>query len=318
MDNELNCSPSLETRPCISAGLGAYQKRYRSDGYVTVRSLIPHDICDAVRGDYELEVKPSAAHIYRMSSARPEKNAFSAAGFLMNPILNIQSVSPSRFPRFRRSGVALLTHQNLYRTVQELLGEVSVLVQTMYFEGNPVTEPHQDAYYLDADDGRMVGAWIALEDIAPGAGRFFVCPGSQKIKPARNRGELNIAYHHDRYQEFVQRCIAEQKLELHAPALKKGDAVFWSSRTIHGSLETSTPDHSRSSCTAHFIARTSKLVQFQARTIRLNLEEANGVLIYRHKDQARLINRLIHGIECAVPTLFSATKRIAIRAFITH
>ena len=49
----------------------------------------------------------------------------------------------------------------------------------MYFDGNPVTWPHQDIYYLDAEEiGRMTSAWVAVEDIAPDAGRFFVYPKS--------------------------------------------------------------------------------------------------------------------------------------------
>src|SRR5689334_12129003 len=156
------------------------EERYGNDGYVVVRSLVPADSCDSVRSAFEAEVKSSTAYIYRASSAKPEKHVFSAAGFVMNPILNIQSVSPSHFPHFRRTGLALVIHNNLRGIIKALIREPCVLVQTMYFEGNPVTEPHQDAYYLDADDGRMVGVWIALEDIAPGAGRFFVCPGSHK------------------------------------------------------------------------------------------------------------------------------------------
>jgi phytanoyl-CoA hydroxylase len=47
----------------------------------------------------------------------------------------------------------------------------------MYFEGNPVTWPHQDTYYLNAEEiGRMTAVWVATEDIGPGAGQFFVCP----------------------------------------------------------------------------------------------------------------------------------------------
>ena len=42
----------------------------------------------------------------------------------------------------------------------------------MLFEGNPTTWPHQDTYYLDSERiGGMTAAWIAVEDIKPGAGK---------------------------------------------------------------------------------------------------------------------------------------------------
>lgn len=45
-----------------------------------------------------------------------------------------------------------------------------------------MTWPYQDTYYLDAEEiGRMTAAWIAFEDIAPGARRFFVFPESHLI-----------------------------------------------------------------------------------------------------------------------------------------
>jgi phytanoyl-CoA hydroxylase len=40
---------------------------------------------------------------------------------------------------------------------------------------------------------------------------------------------------------------------IHAPALKKGDVLFWNSRTVHGSLETTDERYSRKSLTAHYL-----------------------------------------------------------------
>ena len=50
----------------------------------------------------------------------------------------------------------------------------------MYFESSKGTPAHYDHCFLDAleEDKEMYGAWIALEDIAESAGRFYVYPGS--------------------------------------------------------------------------------------------------------------------------------------------
>src|SRR5262249_6961195 len=154
------------------------------------------------------------------------------------------------------------------------------VVQSMYFEGNPTTWAHQDTYYLDsADIGRMTAAWIAVEDIKPGAGRFFVYPGSHKIDVARNGGDFDIAFNHDRYKQLVVDLIRRLKLRCHAPALRKGDVLFWAAKTIHGSLETRQPQHSRSSITAHMIPASTDFLQYQTRRRQLRLRVFDGVLV---------------------------------------
>src|SRR3546814_11124767 len=85
-----------------------------------------------------------------------------------------------------------MTHPRVQDAVRTIRGEAGKIVQSMYFEGNPATWAHQDSYYLDAEVlGRMVGAWIAVEDIAPGAGRFFIYPGSHRLDVARNGGKVD-------------------------------------------------------------------------------------------------------------------------------
>jgi phytanoyl-CoA hydroxylase len=97
-----------------------------------------------------------------------------------------------------------------------------------------VTWPHQDTYYLDAEEiGRMTAAWVAVEDIAPSAGPFFVYPKSHLIDMAKNGGDFDIAFHHERYKEFVKQVIGDHALVCRAPALSKGDVLFWAARTIH-------------------------------------------------------------------------------------
>jgi phytanoyl-CoA hydroxylase len=136
----------------------------------------------------------------------------------------------------------------MQRAVSTILGEPGKLVQSMYFDGNPVTWPHQDAYYLDAEEiGRMTAARGHC------AGRFFVYPKSHLIDMAKNGEDFDIAFHHDRYKELVKRVIREQGLVCRAPALSKGDILFWAAKTIHGSLRMAKPTRSRRFFTAHFI-----------------------------------------------------------------
>ena len=230
------------------------RRYYDENGYVVVRGLLPQGLCDRATASFEAEVKPFGGFIYRQASGNPERHVFSNEGLILNPILGVQSLDRRRFPLFRQAGLELLTHANMQRAVSIILDEPGKLVQSMYFDGNPVTWPHQDTYYLDAEQiGRMTAAWVAAEDIAPGAGRFFVYPKSHLIDMARNGGTFDIAFHHERYRELVKQVIRERGLVCRAPALSKGDVLFWAAKTIHGSLRTTQPTRSRRSFTAHFI-----------------------------------------------------------------
>jgi phytanoyl-CoA hydroxylase len=287
---------------------------FEAEGYVVVRELVAGELCARARAAFAAEVKPYTGHLYRQTTSHAERHVFTDHGYLLNPILNIQSLRQSRFPRFRAAGLAILTDPGLQRAAAAILGERGKIVQSMYFEGNSTTWAHQDAYYLDsADPGGMLGAWIALEDIAPGAGRFYVYPKSHLIDIAPNRGELDIAFHHDRYKQHVLDVIAAHGLTRRAPALRRGDVLFWSAKTIHGSLETTEPQHSRSSITVHLISTSSEFLQFQRRRRRLALATINGVQVHLPKNQNAWGPRALLWLEATLPGTFQLAKRAAIK-----
>ena len=293
---------------------GGVREYYERNGYVVVRNLVPDALCDAAKEAFVREIKPFGGYIYRQASANPEKNELTRHGYVLNSILNIQDLDRGRFPRFREAGLAVITHPNLHEASNALLGEAGTIVQSMYFEGNPVTWAHQDTYYLDSIDlGHMVGAWIAVEDIKPGAGRFYVYPGSHRIDMKRNGGDFDIAFNHERYKRLVLDVVASHGLECRAPALRKGDVFFWSSKTIHGSLVTTQEEHSRASFTSHVIPGSKGFLQFQSREKPLRLQDINGIRVHCPKDQNSAVNRAVMRVETAFPGAFQAVKRAAVK-----
>jgi phytanoyl-CoA hydroxylase len=267
-----------------------------------------------MRGVFDDEVKPFGGYIYRQASANPERHVLTEHGYMLNSILNVHAVDPRHFPTFRRCGTDLITVAAMQEAVRAILGEPGKIVQSMYFEGNPATWAHQDTYYLDSEKlGLMVGAWIALEDIAPGAGRFFIYPRSHLVDLGLNRGSLSIASNHVGYKQLVLDAIREHGLECRAPALNKGDVLFWSSKTIHGSMSTTQPERSRSSVTAHYIPVSTRFMQYQTRIKPLNISTINGMQVHTPKDLARPVQRLVMGLETRFPTAFTSLKRAAVR-----
>lgn len=308
-------SVSDDTEPAFHLHeLDAARDYYDEQGYVVLRGLIPEESCDAARARFVEDVKPYPGFLYRQGTARAQRHVFTDSGHMLNSLINIQDYSRSQPLDFREAVMAVLTHERLAQAASALLGEAGTVVQTMYFEGNPVTWAHQDSYYLDAETpGRMTVAWVALEDIHPGAGRFFVYPKSHKVKETPSDGPMDVAYNHDRYKAWVLSLVEANALECRAPAMAKGDVLLWNSKTIHGSLETTEPEASRNSLTAHIIPQSQGFLQLRSRIRPLRLKTMNGVDVHHPKDQEQLVNRLIFAFECRCPWLTYTMKDIAVK-----
>jgi phytanoyl-CoA hydroxylase len=309
-------SPSEDPSPKFDlADRDAIGSYYRDNGYVIVRALVPPADCDRLRALWAKEIKPSGAYIYRQATARAERHVFNEQGWVMNPILNLQSVDPRKYPEFRDFAVRrILTASGVVQALGVLLGEPPKIVQSMYFEGNSATWEHQDSYYLDSEHiGTMTAAWIALEDIAATAGRFFISPRSHQIDLGRQSVRNNIADNHEVYIQTVVLKMQELGLAIRAPCLQRGDVLFWNSWTIHGSLATQDPNHSRASVTCHAIPESHRFLQLQARIMKLDLARVNGIAVHCPKDLRRRKNRAIFYLETRHPDTFYWAKRAGIR-----
>ena len=243
---------------------------YENNGYVVIRGLISDDLLDAANDAFDEQIIPSNRFIYRQATANPERHSFTAQGFMVNSILNCKAWIAAITVHFGKQQEKVLTAATTQRVLPLILGEPGKLVQSMYFHGNPMTWPHQDTYYLDSEHiGAMTAIWIAAEDIVPGCGRFFVYPGSHKIDMKKNGGDFDIAFHHGRYKQLVCDIISKENLECRAPALRKGDVLFWNAKTIHGSLPISYPNipvalfHAHSYPAYRFLANSIKSLWFK-------------------------------------------------------
>ena len=121
----------------------------------------------------------------------------------------------------------------------------------MFFDQNTETPAHQDWYYLDSlPNGHLLAGWFALEDIQEAAGRFYVLPKTNLIDfdlTADEKASTNV------YVNKINEYVDTHFHEINAPALEKGDVLFWNSRTIHGALPTQDSKFSRKSLTAHYL-----------------------------------------------------------------
>ncbi len=292
----------------------AIKAYYDVNGYVVVRGLFSAELCREVRGLWDSDIKPFRGFMYRQATAKAERHTLNENGWVMNPILNIQSLNPRPFRRFRDFVTAnVLTGERMTQAFATLLGSAPKIVQSMYFEGNSATWEHQDSYYLDSEEaGEMAAAWVAVEDIAPSAGRFFICPGSHRIKLDDHGIENNIAENHETYILSVVERIKQANLSIRAPFLEAGDVLFWNALTIHGSLDSQDSRRSRSSITCHAIPRSRKFMQWQTRVTDVKTTDVNGVAVFRPKDLTQARNRAVFAVESYFPKQFYWLKKRAL------
>lgn len=294
---------------------------YNEYGYVIFQDIINQTLCDQASAIWNEHVVPTKRYMYRQATGKIEKNIIDKNNWVMNPILNLQSLDPKYFSELREFSVnSILTNKNLKTNLEAILNGKIKIVQSMFFQGNSETWEHQDTYYLDSEFlGSMTAAWIALEDIKADAGRFFIVPSSHKITMEQQNKETNIVDFHDVYIKNVLDEVRKSNLEVRAPNLNKGDVLFWNSRTIHGSLKQSNKSSkSRLSITCHAINNDHKFLQLQSIQHDLKCDEINGVMIWRPKDLSKAMNRAIFFIESKFPTLFYLLKNIAVRYYVSN
>jgi phytanoyl-CoA hydroxylase len=282
----------------------AFRSHYLSQGYAIARGLLPSDLVDEVVASFRAEVKPYRAPILRQLSVRMEEHRFSAEGFMTNTILSVQDLVAEQFTNFRRSSLAVLTHERVQRVLESLAGEPVQCVESMYFESSARgTITHADCHFMDASiPGAMIAAWYALEDIHPGAGRFYLMPESQllgtdaprfaPLKKFYQEYERLATQISGTFQNNVSETNAALRIEharalshglaglsFYAPMMRKGDVVFWGSRVLHGSLKPTEQGRSRNSLTAHYIGRSHEYLQYGA-PVALHLQDFNGMPIH--------------------------------------
>ena len=299
--------------PKFSINDDRIREYYIEHGYVVIKNLINYITCEEFKDIWDREVKTSKSFIYRQASAKPEKHVFNSNKWVMNPILNLQSLDPNKFKKLREKSLELFSDQKLCKIFKTLFKDKPKIVQSMYFEGNSETWEHQDTYYLDSNVlGTMAGAWIALERIHADAGRFFICPKSHNFENLHTK-ENNIVENHDRYIDEIIKLIKQKNIKVKAPFMDIGDVLFWNSKTIHGSLASQSKKYSRSSITCHAIAKSHQLIQYQKNIKKTNFSENENSIINFPKDLSLIKNKMIFNFEVNFPKISNLIKNNLIK-----
>lgn len=226
------------------------RQSYETHGFCVYPGLISSHLIDRVLDDLE-SVKTSSRRYFTQSTHTWVRlNNLSKQGFL-NESIQTPTKQPSLGP-LRGSVRQLIISSSITDALADLSDfKYFINWQNMLFDKSVGTVDHADTWYLDTSPkGLMIAAWIALEDIHPDSGSFFVVPGSHRIQIVEN--DRTLLKDHYQYAEFIKNFISEHGLERVSPPLRKGDVLFWHPNTIHGSHSQRDVGRSRKSVTAHY------------------------------------------------------------------
>ncbi|MEV6273064.1 phytanoyl-CoA dioxygenase family protein [Kribbella sp. NPDC051936] len=160
-----------------------------------------------------------------------------------------------------------------------LLGRSPYAVQTMiYFKppGSRGQALHQDNFYLKADPGTCVAAWMALDRVDEANGCLEVVPGS-------HRWPILCTEKADTTVSFTDVTVPLPTAEAAVPVvMEPGDVLFFHGALVHGSNPNTTTDRFRRALIGHYIeGEAERVAQYYHPALRmdgteLTLEVAEG------------------------------------------
>lgn len=267
---------------------------YQDNGYFVARNLIRTDLIDRLLELYAKEIVPSRYPFFRQSTNNYEPNRLNEFGHVEQSFLDIHDYE--KFPEFSNIAKEIYCGDAIQDALRQVTGSQRFnLMQTMLFDANTETQPHQDWWYLDTvPNGHLVAAWIALEDIDERAGRFYVMPKSVQ-NPDFHSDTSNLP--HSEWLQRIKNYFETNQADIKAPELKKGDVLFWNSKTVHGALPTCDRSFSRKSLTAHYIPSEYQFGNLFTTKDYIAYKTYNGVQFYRNQPDYSLANQIKFGIK---------------------
>lgn len=257
------------------------RQTYADEGFIVARGLIDRALCERTRDLFAEQVRPFEGRILRQTTSKQERHNINEYGHVTNPMLDVHETMRDQFPAFHNAVLDVFTEPKLVETVEAILQEQAIMVQSMYFESSRGTDPHMDTHFIDATEkGRLIGVWIALEDIDEKAGRFCVYPKSHRIYEdglfSPEAREAAHAYEDHscsvirgyqlegksfslnsvtKSRRLLRKYLEVAGFEPYAPALKAGDVIMFSSLAIHSSNKPTGLGQTRNSVTCHWVPK---------------------------------------------------------------
>ena len=222
------------------------RENYLKEGYIIFKSLISNKKINKILDELEIFKKNNKLY-YSQSEHnwRKIKNDLDKFGLLECSFENFTDLPWGR--ELSKAGREILQSKEILDALRRISNYKDFCMwQNMFFDKSTGTIDHIDSWYLDTNPmGKLVAAWIALEDIDGEGGSFHIYPGSHLAIPDE-WAKLN---HNDFAKWSTKICEKFNKKPIY---LKKGDILLWHPLLLHGSSSQKVKGKSRKSLTAHY------------------------------------------------------------------
>ncbi|MFJ2157801.1 MULTISPECIES: phytanoyl-CoA dioxygenase family protein [unclassified Streptomyces] len=161
----------------------------------------------------------------------------------------------------------ILLDQRLRTVLERLFGEEVLAAQSMFYFKPPGARGqalHQDNFYLRAEPGTCVAAWIACDEIDRENGGLEVVPGTHRM-------DLFCPEEADAGVSFAREYVPPPPGLTPVPVdMSPGDVLFFNGSLVHGSQPNHSADRFRRSFIGHYVGRSADRIGSFYRTISMS------------------------------------------------
>ncbi|TCC36767.1 phytanoyl-CoA dioxygenase family protein [Kribbella sindirgiensis] len=247
--------------------VAVHQEEFERTGYTLVRGLFSTDEAERLRDHYmDVRRRGPQAHEFAGHSSTDR-----------DPLKRYPRLA--QMHRWDDTSRQWLTDPRIDRVMTALLGRSPYAVQTMlYFKppGSRGQALHQDNFYLKADPGTCIAAWMALDRVDEANGCLEVVPGS-------HRWPILCTEKADTTVSFTDVTVPLPSDGGAVPVeMEPGDVLFFHGALVHGSNPNVTTDRFRRALIGHYIeGEAERVAQYYHPALRmdgteLTLEVAEG------------------------------------------
>lgn len=216
----------------------AHKQSYDTHGYVVVQGLFTPEEVDQYREHYMTLRRHG-----RYPGAPPEADAASTDPLKRYPRMMMMH-------RWDELSLQWVLHERIASCLTALLGREPYAVQTMLYFKPPGARGqalHQDNFYLRAQPGTCIAAWMALDRCDEANGCMQVVPGSHTWPIlCTEKADTSVSF------TDVTVPVPEGQA-VHPVTMEAGDVLFFNGAVVHGSYPNTTTDRFRRALIGHYI-----------------------------------------------------------------
>ncbi len=245
----------LAAKPNLSADQTAQLKAWRQDGIVILNGAISDEQITAYLSETKTLQAKQPSPLRMTSAALPAPTPYDPT--LFDATASVRLVDDYMFAPASRD---ILFDPKITNFLDMVFERPALLTQSLRFNQGSEQPIHQDTAFVRMNAPmKLVGVWVALEDIAPDSGELLYLLGSHNWEgylfsgrfkhydAERDGPEQLEAWHQWILDEAAKRGVKPQSF--HA---KKGDVLFWHAALAHGGAPIRKIGQTRLSLVGHY------------------------------------------------------------------